>query len=207
MSNNLQRQPGTEDLLQRGLIYAHNRANANTAEVHRASATLQAVVELLVERGVLEAEVLEARAARASEALRRSYLERGMAVALQEFGVSKYEFQGGARIDCDSRIDLCGAACCRLPFALSQQDVQEGIVKWDLGQPYINARGRDGCCVHLEGSSGRCSVYKHRPIPCRGYDCRQDKRIWLDFDRREINPELSNPNWPECLETPSASSD
>ena len=69
----------------------------------------------------------------ASERLRREYVERGMAVAMQEFGVSKYEFQGGAEIDCENRIHLCKAACCRLPFALSKQDVQEGVVKWDLG--------------------------------------------------------------------------
>lgn len=206
MSSNPQQQSATEHLLQRGLIYTHNRANANTAEVHRTSATLQAIVELLVERGILETEVLEARAARASEKLRQAYLDKGMAVAMQEFGVSKYEFQGGAKIDCASRIELCGAACCRLPFALSQQDVREGIVKWDLGQPYINARGVDGTCVHLERSSGCCDVYKQRPIPCRGYDCRQDKRIWLDFDRRVINPELTNPNWPECLESSTTSS-
>jgi len=123
---------------------------------------------------------------------------------VQEFGVSKYEFKGGAEIDCGSRLHLCHAACCRLPFALSQQDVQEGIVRWDLGQPYINARDTDGSCIHLQRGSCQCGVYEHRPIPCRGYDCRKDERIWLDFEQRIVNPELMNPNWPDCLEaTPS----
>ena len=35
------------------------------------------------------------------------------------------------------RVHLCKASCCRLPFALSRQDVEEGIVRWDLGQPYL----------------------------------------------------------------------
>jgi hypothetical protein len=192
-------QPISPDLL-RGLIYAHNRANANTAEVHEASATLHALVELLLERGVIEAETLAARQGRASEALRRRYVEKGMAVAMQEFGVSKYEFKGNAEIDCQSRIHLCKAACCRLPFALSKQDVQEGVVEWDLGQPYLNSRDAEGYCSHLEKCSGRCTVYAQRPIPCRGYDCREDWRIWLDFDNRVINPRISESDWPGCLE-------
>jgi hypothetical protein len=116
-----------------GLIYVHNRANANTAEVHDANATLHALVELLVERGLVDNESLAARRKRASDQLRREYLERGMAVAMQEFGISKYEFKGAAGIDCESRIHLCKAACCRLPFALSKEDLQEGIVKWTSG--------------------------------------------------------------------------
>ena len=160
-----------------------------------------ALVELLVERGVVDGEAFQARREQAAEQLRREYLERGMAVAMQEFGVSKYEFKGGAEIDCENRLHLCKAACCRLPFALSKQDVQEGIVKWDLGQPYMNARDAEGYCTHLEKCSGRCTVYTQRPIPCRGYDCRKDERIWIDFEKKVVNPRVADPDWPEWLET------
>jgi hypothetical protein len=187
------------DLL-RGLIYTHNRANANTAIAHEANATLQALVEVLIERGAIDRKALATRRQEASEELRRRYVERGMAVAMQEFGVSKYEFQGGAEIDCASRLHLCKAACCRLPFALSKHDVQEGIVKWDLGQPYMNARDEQGYCAHLEKGACRCTIYAQRPIPCRGYDCRSDQRIWLDFANCVINPRLSDSNWPAPLE-------
>lgn len=182
------------DLL-RGLIYTHNRANANTAEVHEANATLHTLVEMLVACGLVDPEAFDEKRKQASERLRREYVERGMAVAMQEFGISKYEFQGGAEIDCESRIHLCKAACCRLPFALSKQDVQEGIVKWDLGQPYMNARDAEGHCTHLEKCSGQCTVYAKRPIPCRGYDCRKDRRIWLDFENCVINPRVGEPDW------------
>ena len=194
-----------QDLL-RGLIYAHNRANANTAEVHQANATLHALVEVLVDRGLVNIESLNGRREQASEQLRRRYLERGMAVAMQEFGVSKYDFKGGAEIDCESRLHLCKAACCRLPLALSKQDVEEGIVKWDLGQPYINARDKEGYCRQMDRSTCRCTVYANRPIPCRGYDCRKDGRVWIDFEKRVVNPLVENPNWPECLEMNDASS-
>lgn len=88
-------------------------------------------------------------------------------------------------IDCASRLPLCKARCCTLPFALSQQDVDEGIVRWDPEQPYMIAR-RDRTCTHLEG--GRCSVYEQRPHVCRVYDCSQDERIWIDFEKRIPQP-------------------
>jgi Fe-S-cluster containining protein len=184
----------------RGLVYAHNRANANTAEVHQACATMHAVVELLIEGGVLDREELEVRQQEMAEGLRQQYLERGMAVAMQEFGASKYAFQNGAEVDCQNRVRLCKAACCRIPLALSREDVREGIVRWDLGQPYIIARDGDGYCVHLDRETYGCTIYAQRPIPCRGYDCREDKRIWLDFENKVVNPRINELNWPACLE-------
>lgn len=182
-----------------GLVYTHTRANQNTAEVHQANATLEAVVEMLIERGVLDREELEQRRKAAGEQLRRYYIERGMAVALQEFGSSKYDFPGGAVIDCQARLPLCAAACCKLPVALSKEDVQEGVVRWELDQPYMLAHAADGRCIHLDADTCGCRVYAQRPIPCRGYDCRRDERIWLDFEQRRINPAINEPGWPESL--------
>jgi phosphatidylglycerol---prolipoprotein diacylglyceryl transferase len=34
---------------------------------------------------------------------------------------------------------------------------------------------------------------------CRSYDCRQDKRIWLDFEKRVINPRIYETHWPQSL--------
>jgi hypothetical protein len=191
--------PDVQEVL-RGLVYGHNRANANTAELHQAAVTLQAVVELLIERGVLDRETLDARRKAAAEELRRHYLERGMAVAVQEFGFSKYQFQGGAVIDCENRLHLCKAACCKLPFALSKEDVEEATVRWDLGRPYIISQAEDGYCIHLDRDRRCCSVYDQRPIPCRGYDCSQDERIWADFENMVINPRIDEPGWPSSLE-------
>lgn len=94
--------------------------------------------------------------------------------------------------------------CWHLSSAFSKQDVQEGVVKWDLGQSYMNMRDADGYCQHLDQCSGRCTVYAQRPIPCRGYDCRKDKRIWLDFEYCVIRPSIDNLDWPKCLEVKDA---
>lgn len=186
--------PGVDVL--RGLLYVHNRANANTGELHEARSTLDALVELLVDRGVLDRDALEQRREEAAGRLRGDFVERGMAVAIQEFGVSKHDFEGGAEIDCEARLPLCGAACCKLPLALSSEDVEQGVVRWDLGRPYMIAHGDDGYCVHMDRDTRRCCVYDERPIPCRGYDCRSDERIWLDFERRIPNPRIHDPDWP-----------
>src|ERR1051325_2956135 len=190
----------------RGLVYTHNRANANTAELHKTSVTVAAVIDLLIDRGLIDAADLSARREQLAEELKRDYVSRGMAVAMQDFEVSKYEFKGGAEIDCESRLHLCKAACCRLPFALSKHDVQEGVVKWELGQPYLNARHDDGYCVHLGKDTCQCTVYNQRPIPCRGYDCRKDERVWIDFEKRIPNPSVDDPTWPHCLEVTEAAS-
>jgi hypothetical protein len=124
-----------------------------------------------------------------------------MAVAIQDFGVSKYRFPGVPEIDCGSRLHLCRAACCKLPVALSKEDVEEGVLRWDLAPPYLLAQRKDGTCVHLDLDTHRCSVYEQRPIPCRGYGCRQDERIWVDFEQRIPNPRLGEPDWPDCVRT------
>jgi Fe-S-cluster containining protein len=87
-------------------------------------------------------------------------------------------------VDCAARFHLCQARCCRLRFALSPQDLDEGIVRWEYSRPYLIAQRPDGFCVHNQRETGGCGVYANRPIACRAYDCRTDKRIWQDFEAR-----------------------
>ncbi len=110
----------------------------------------------------------------------------------------KYNFHGtaDADIDCASRIPFCHAVCCRLPFALSEQDVQEGIVQWDSIQPYMIKQEADGRCTHQDRQTGFCAIHAHRPVPCRAFDCRNDERIWLDFDGMVVNPAIEDEIWP-----------
>ena len=53
-------------------------------------------------------------------------------------------------------------------------------------------QGEDGYCPPLDRANPQCGVYEDRPFVCRAYDCRKDKRIWEDFEKRTINPELEN---------------
>jgi hypothetical protein len=182
-----------------GLLYTHRRLNANTSKTLETTAFLHALIELLHEKGLISFEELDERKRVAGQRLVEQLRQNGDGVLLQEPEYDKYTFDQSAEIDCENRIHLCQAACCRLPFALSKQDIREGIVHWDLGQPYLIEQGEDNYCNHMERSTCRCSIYHQRPVPCRAFDCRNDGRIWLDFERKIPNPALQQPDWPRTL--------
>lgn len=173
-----------------GLLYCHSRLNSNTSKLLESASFLYALVELLTEKGLVELDELEEKKREVAARLLESFLDKGMGVAMQEGERDKYTFDETVEIDCESRVHLCKAACCRMSFALSQQDVEEGVIKWDLGRPYLIAQDSEGYCRHLDRQSSCCTVRDQRPLPCRGYDCRKDERVWLDFEKRIINPDL-----------------
>jgi Fe-S-cluster containining protein len=37
-------------------------------------------------------------------------------------------------------------------------------------------------------ADGACTIYERRPGACRAYDCRNDRRVWLDFEARVPAP-------------------
>lgn len=183
-----------------GLLYAHTRLADNTRKTLESASFTYALVELLSEKGVISIEELDQHKRVIAERLASQNREKGIGVLLQQPEYDKYAYQPVVQIDCASLVHLCHAACCKLPFALSKQDVREGILHWDLGQPYVIAQGRHGYCSHFEEGASRCSVWANRPVPCRSFDCRKDKRIWLDFESKTINPQILNPEWPGCIE-------
>lgn len=103
----------------------------------------------------------------------------------------KYTFDQEAHVDCESRLDVCKASCCKLPFALSKQDVEEGIIRWEFGRPYLIAHGEDGYCIHMDRDTYRCTVRDHRTVPCRGFDCRDNKKwhLWCDYEKKIMDSE------------------
>lgn len=108
-------------------------------------------------------------------------------------GESKYDAES-KDVPCMELMPICKARCCRLTFALSTEDLDEGVVRWDYGQPYlIRQRASDGYCVHNSPETGGCTVHQYRPRVCRVYDCRKDDRVWLDYENRIPAPEWRNP--------------
>jgi Fe-S-cluster containining protein len=180
-----------------GLFYTHVRLSQGTNKTLEASAFLYSLIELLTEKGLITIQELDERKKTVGERLAAQLKEKGLGVMLQDPEEDKYGFQGEVKIDCASRLHLCHAACCGLRFALSKQDIHEGVVHWDLGHPYLIAQDGDGYCIHLERSTCRCTVRDHRPVPCRAYDCRNDKRIWNDFENQIVNPNIQRSDWPQ----------
>jgi Fe-S-cluster containining protein len=115
--------------------------------------------------------------------IRASDIQMGTRVSL-DLGGSKYAAQS-PDIPCAELLSLCHARCCMLSFALSTEDLDEGVIRWDYGQPYlIRQRASDGYCVHNHPDGHACTVHAQRPRVCRSYDCRKDARIWVDYEQR-----------------------
>ncbi len=110
-------------------------------------------------------------------------------VSYDDVSESKYDVVAQAP-PCEELIPLCQARCCQLRFALSTEDLDEGIVRWDYGRPYlIRQRESDGRCVHNDPETKFCTVHAVRPRVCRTYHCQNDPRIWIDYEKRIPAPD------------------
>lgn len=181
-----------------GLHSTHCRANGNTAKNLEMASFLYALIELLSENDLISIETLDKRKIEVFKRMKKRYENERMGVILQNPQPDKYTFDRAAQIDCENRVHLCKASCCRLPFALSEQDLEERVIRWNLAIPYMIEHDDDGYCVHMDRCKG-CTVYEQRPVPCRGYDCRNDKRIWQDFEKRIPNPIVEREDWLELV--------
>ena len=169
--------------LEQSLRFAHMMMSMNRHVSTEGACYAQAVVGLLLEKGIITPEEFEERA----EAHRKEMADNPD-VKLSD-GPDKYACEE-VRIDCSARLHLCRAACCTFRFYVTPQDLDEGIVKWDHSHPYWIRQHQDGYCVHIDPDNLGCQIHEHRPFVCRLYDCRKDKRVWVDFEQKTPNPEL-----------------
>ena len=183
---------GEEAQVTRGLQHANEQSGEIAQQLFVTATEVGALSNLLVERGLIGKEELKAQRAVVAGRLRALFREKQIGVKMDTRIPDKYNIPADTlpRIDCENRIPLCHAACCAMRFALSAQDLEEGVMRWDLSQPYVNRLGPDKRCVHQDRASLGCTIYEHRPGVCRLYDCRKDARIWVDFEKRIINPNL-----------------
>ncbi len=170
------------DDLEEALRFLNHNTQAGRLAHADVTATLSALIETLVARGVLPAAEYERRRQRALDA-QRIALEDHPDVRLGP-AVDKYALTDVPQIDCASIIPICKSRCCTLSVYCSAQDLDEHVVKWDYARPYRLRKREDNYCVHSEAETRRCGIYDKRPAVCRTYDCRKDKRIWVDFDKR-----------------------
>lgn len=183
---------GDEEQTVMGLRHCHQQMNTLAQQIFTAATQIGAVMQALRQHGLVDDAELATYRQAEEQRLEALFQQQEVGVLMDENIPDKYAITPDEipPIDCASRYHICHAACCALRFPLSKQDLDEGVVRWELGRPYRNRQGADGLCVHLDRGTHRCSVYQHRPGICRVYDCRQDSRIWLDFERAIINPEL-----------------
>jgi Fe-S-cluster containining protein len=172
--------------IERGLRFAHVMMSVNQDQGNEAVAYVQALADVLVEKGILQHEELEEPLERAREEIAQVLMPR---VRLADIG-DKYAEGQSIEIDCASLIPLCQGRCCTFRFFLTKQDLDEGVAHWDYGNPYWIKQGNEGYCIHSDPQTRACTIHAKRPHICRQYDCRNDKRVWIDFKQRIAAPML-----------------
>jgi Fe-S-cluster containining protein len=166
--------------IERGLRFTHVMMTVNQDQGNEAVAYVQALADVLVEKGLLQHEELEEPLERAREEVAQVLMPR---VRLAEMG-DKYAEGQSVDIDCASLIPLCHGRCCTFRFFLTKQDLDEGVARWDYGNPYWIKQASDGYCIHSDPQTRACTIHAKRPHVCRQYDCRNDKRVWIDYEQR-----------------------
>ncbi len=166
--------------IERGLEFSNVMNSVNLDQNKETIASLQALTNVLIQKGLVQPEDL----AQSLEEARKRVEEHPLpGIRLANYG-DKYAEGQSVEIDCASRIHLCQARCCTFKFFLTKQDLDEGAARWDYGNPYWIKQRPDGYCVHSDPETRACGIHARRPHVCRAYDCRNDKRVWIDFDKR-----------------------
>ncbi|MGB8647423.1 MAG: YkgJ family cysteine cluster protein [Anaerolineae bacterium] len=163
---------------ERGLRFSHVMMTANRDQANEVMAYIQALGQLLAEKGIILPEDFTARLEQARAEVSAMALPR---VHLAD-SPDKYAESQNIRVDCENRVHLCKARCCTFHFFLSKQDLREGVAEWDYGNPYWIKQKADGYCIHNNRETHFCKIHTQRPATCRGYDCSKNPRIWIDFE-------------------------
>ena len=145
--------------LERGLHFAHVMMSINQLEGREGTVCARALAELLIGKGVVDQEELETMMAQVRKQLETEPTPKVMLARSED----KYSSKDIVVIDCASRIHICKAKCCTFHFYLTDQDLDEGIVRWDHGRPYWIRKQEGGYCVHCEPGTWRCRIHQYRP--------------------------------------------
>jgi Fe-S-cluster containining protein len=180
----------TDPEVVRALVHVHDKLALGLTKNQELAAHVYALTEALIAAGLVKLDEIEERKVRAAELMMESARAHWEGAEILDDTTDKYTVDGPA-IDCAARIHLCGAACCRLHFHLSRQDLEEAVVRWDVGRPYRIRHRTDGTCHHCDSTTKACDIHAQRPLVCRRFDCRGDARIWEDFDARVPSPKLA----------------
>jgi len=176
--------------LERAGFFTHSSLSRQAERINEIESFLYGLIDSLLEHGLLDKEKFEEYVKRVRDEIliRKEYFHAGIVMR-----VDKPDGKN-VPVNCEERLDICKAVCCRLNFALSLEEIESGKIKWDLGQPYFIRQQSNGYCTHLDSNKNRCSIYSERPKVCRKYSCANDDRIWKDFEKMELNNEWIQEN-------------
>jgi Fe-S-cluster containining protein len=168
--------------MERGELFTHTALSQQSTRLTEVETFLFGIIDLLIQKGIVQPAELNT----AVEKVRQELL---ITAETSLFRLRQDREVPFIPVNCDERMPLCKAVCCKLEFALSAAEVEAGQIKWDLGRPYIIRHEANGYCTHNNSQKRCCTIYENRPSVCKQYSCAGDQRIWKDFDKMELNHE------------------
>lgn len=188
-----------ERQVERGQFFTHTALGEGFARVGETSAFVHGLIDLMLSKNLFTEEDLQAAIVNVRQQMSKQGELSGPGTAIRpETGMEKAN--DVVQVNCNDRMHICKAVCCKLNFALTVNEIELGKAKWDLGRPYFIRHEADGYCTHLKQSCGNCGIYESRPGVCRHYSCANDFRIWKDFEKMELNTEWISVNLPPDAE-------
>lgn len=175
--------------VQEGLRSVHNMLSEIQDKGAKATAYVRALAFILVDKGIIQPAELETVMRDVHWQLMQKPTPRVRLGSTRD----KYTATGTVDVDCANLMPICHGRCCTFVFYLTKQDLDEGLVRWDYGNPYWIKQGADGHCIHSDPVTRFCTIHAQRPFSCRKFDCRTDERIWLDFEKKILAPPLPAP--------------
>ena len=185
-----------ERQLERSGYFTHSSLSNQAERINEIESFLYGLIDTLIDDGKVEKEKLEkvVKKVRTETVERKEHFHAGIAIRMDGEEKKKDDF---VPVNCEERLPVCKGVCCKLNFALSVDEIEDGTAKWDLGQPYYIRHKTTGYCTHLDENKQCCSIYNNRPKVCKKYSCAADTRIWKDFEKMELNYEWIENNLKE----------
>lgn len=181
-----------ERQVERGNLFAHTVLTEQIMRVNEAESFIFGLIDYLIQKGVVQQDELKNNV----DAVRKEIVEKkefaalGVAIRVDDAETKNQT----VAVNCQERLHICQAVCCRLRFALSVEEIETGQFKWELGKPYFNRHHEHGYCHQMDIGNKRCHIYADRPSVCRKYSCANDLRIWKNFEQMELNQEWIDTN-------------
>lgn len=180
-----------EDQIAKGQINIHSTLSRISDRINELEAVIYGINNALIEQEIIPSNLLYKKVDSVKTQMIENgqNLNAGITVRIDDENAVEQE------VNCEERLHICKAVCCKLNFPLNENEIDSGHYKWQLGKPYYIRQQSNGACCYL-GESGKCGVYSNRPKICRIYSCHKDERIWKDFDNMVLNTEWIGENLP-----------
>ncbi|MCX9009871.1 MAG: YkgJ family cysteine cluster protein [Candidatus Methanoperedens sp.] len=179
-----------EHQIEKGNLFAHTVLTEQIMRINESESYIYGLIDYLIQKGIIQPDELKTTV----DSVRKEIIEKKefatLGVALRVDGDEDKEQT--VAVNCEERLHICNAVCCRLRFALSVEEIETGRMKWELGKPYYNRHHEHGYCHQMNLDKKCCNIYENRPTVCSKYSCANDKRIWKDFEKMELNQEWIN---------------